>query len=943
MGNDDKPPPPQLPPPSPERKDSVADMPPMPLPDHGLSANEANPDSSSKQTTLPPLDQNSWQSFGPSIAKNGGSLPPTKPAERHQKAQKVEDGAELKAQIQQLNDRLHHFEEPGRARRGSESEQGAESMRGRLPQQNHLSSADKELLATGASMAEFEFNARMAAAKDRHHIHHSGHMAYNAIDDGDGLEETNELEKEATCDDSEESDATPLNLSQLNYVSWDVFHSLGQFKGSPFAIDVLVGDPEVKVTPVFPRLGQGPPSRATGVKAARPAKDEPGSIKRAPAIPVATPQTHGQRSTKMLEKAVSRAQGRLPERIRINSPAIRHLLHKVCDMGEEDDRPDAEPEESPEGSYGWRFSRRRRSSRRPRRAEERTEPNSILMMEPFRALVHYKDEIRNWKAKLEAEVQEEPVRTKSPEPHAEAGSDSGKAKTEVDTMDEDGNTSRSRSAAHPGSQNNLDPILNTKQAFDDVTCLVEFIDSELEGRITYLASKDCQRVAFSDIWLLFKPGELVLGKNGKQAYRVINSEYPTHCMKVPSPREYWMYGAKARLEDTPIQVQCVHIDFDGEKIGPVVQTFSFRRFEGEKPVRSLDIIPLRLLKDTKKLQKTLIERGSTFLEACSTGRHGIPMHYSGHILGTKEEVDSQVVIDFEEAFAAHDGGSRDLNHSTLTTAEQITLELLAQGFKEEIIKKIDNPLILKHSDPMGMNTRMIWKPIIKDVDVQENTAQEDVDDSSSVSGSEREVPQIERLKKKNRGCIPECCADELVYHDAFVEHRRSNEFLQDQFRRDQRTPSLAISSRLLGEAMEDQDFIEESEKLIVTYRVFGFIMRSRKWAQLDLAFLGPAKGENTFDLLVLPKGHRTMVESLVTQHYLDMASASDEADEVDIVRGKGTTLGHFLSTMVIESLHTSYRQRVDHSLARSSRGRKDNHRRMCRQLFPKASFPDNLR
>jgi hypothetical protein len=47
------------------------------------------------------------------------------------------------------------------------------------------------------------------------------------------------------------------------------------------------------------------------------------------------------------------------------------------------------------------------------------------------------------------------------------------------------------------------------------------------------------------------------------------------------------------------------------------------------------------------------------------------------------------------------------------------------------------------------------------------------------------------------------------------------------------------------------------------------------------------KDQNTFDLLILPPGHREMVESLVTQHFLDNASAYDETDEVDIVRGKG--------------------------------------------------------
>uniref|UniRef100_A0A0D2Y3W0 Uncharacterized protein n=2 Tax=Fusarium oxysporum TaxID=5507 RepID=A0A0D2Y3W0_FUSOF len=33
-------------------------------------------------------------------------------------------------------------------------------------------------------------------------------------------------------------------------------------------------------------------------------------------------------------------------------------------------------------------------------------------------------------------------------------------------------------------------------------------------------------------------------------------------------------------------------------------------------------------------------------------------------------------------------------------------------------------------------------------------------------------------------------------------------------------------------------------------------MRSRKWTKLDLTCLGPMKDQNTFDLLILPPGHR---------------------------------------------------------------------------------------
>ncbi|KAG5656905.1 hypothetical protein KAF25_011074, partial [Fusarium avenaceum] len=146
----------------------------------------------------------------------------------------------------------------------------------------------------------------------------------------------------------------------------------------------------------------------------------------------------------------------------------------------------------------------------------------------------------------------------------------------------------------------------------------------------------------------------------------------------------------------------------------------------------------------------------------------------------------------------------------------------------------------------------------------------------------------------DKKCIPECCATENVHDDVYVEHNRSNEFIQSQFREQlisgERIPSLVIAPRPLIEATEDENYITDDERLIISYRVFGFILRSRKWAKLDLTYLGPMRGQNTFDLLVLPPGHREMVESLVTQHFLNKASSYDETDEVDIVCGKGKGL-----------------------------------------------------
>ncbi|KAL7952771.1 hypothetical protein V8C34DRAFT_309762 [Trichoderma compactum] len=765
------------------------------------------------EMTIPvpdPISSPSSESSIEHIKEKDDRLPLTKPTEEAEQIQpatqeNAEDSTDLRAQIEQLNDRLREFEESDRTKKGRKREDPelegpeldgalgfdqrkgvsdycANEPLGNLPfQRNRHHKAHKEMMASRAMMVGFEFNAHMEEHQDGHNHHRLDYASYDTRDDVCDLKETNE----------EESNATPIRTSQLNYVPWETFQRLNKMK-NPFAIDVLVGEPEPKVTSIFPGMLQPATSARASrvVQTSQTREDGPVPITKPTATPIAIPPNHAQRS-KTPGKPVGRGLGPLPERIRINSPAIIRLLDKISGMGDEkeseSDKSDSEEEESDKSSS---------------EEEEPVVPDPVLMMQPYRALVYYRDEIKNWKA------------------------------------------------AEDEKQSGRDPILNTKKEAEDISCLVEFIDNELEGRIAYLTSNDCQRVAFSDIWLLFKPGDIVLSKDEKQAYRVISVEYSKHCMKQPSPRDLWMYGAKARLEDFPIKIQCVYVDFDGEQLGPVLQTFSFHRFEGEKNVRSLDIIPLRLAKNADKMRETLIKRGSTFIEACSTGRYGTPMHYSGLTLDSKEEVNSQVVLDFEEAFAVHDGNNRNAKRSGLT-AERYILEEMAKHLKEELEEKGGKFIFLPDLDAVAQN----WKPVIKDIDVQKD----------------------------------ECCASEIVYDDAYIEHRRSNEFIQDQFQ-EQGAGSLAIAPRPLKESMEDKDFITDDERLIVTYRVFGFIMRSRKWAQLDLTYLGPAKGENTFDLLVLPPGHRNMVESLVTQHYLDKASASDETDEMDIVRGKGKGL-----------------------------------------------------
>ncbi|KAF5700452.1 AAA family ATPase [Fusarium globosum] len=681
-----------------------------------------------------------------------------------------------------------------------------------------------------------------------------------------------------------QSKTGPPSTSMLNRVSWTEFQDSLEVtdQANRFAIDVLVGEPNVKVT--LPSLRY----RTRGEAA------KYGFDNRVDATGATASSSAAANLRKPTGRTLSRGQGPLPERIRINSTAILRILSKIF---QEEISTNFEP---------------------------------VLMMRPFRGLIWYKDEIRKWRDDLEKNVIKAQIESAKTQNEEEDKADTAEKKTTTDEtpgpsateelsaneneMEDDGDKPQKEESANKGPDPNLvnffesiengqipkktedktdakedetkerrgsqdakiaddDSLINTQEALDDLNCLVDFIDHDLEDKLSYVASEECTKVVWSDLWHLFKPGDFVVSKDEKQAYRVIQVKYATHSMKPPTGRNLWMAEAKAKLDDSPITIQCVFLDFDGERIGPVTQTIDIHRYEGERSIRSLSVVPLRRAK-TRNLKEALIKRGSMFIEACDPQRRGIPMHYSGLSLETQEEIDSQVVIDFEEAFATNDVGGK--TKPSGWTIEKLVLECFAGSIKDEMQLYLHD-------------VQTNWKPELKDVDPGGDSDNTDYTSDSSDDRSRRR----RRRARMNQTCLPQCCSNENVHDDVFVEHNRSSEFVQSQFWEDdlnEGLPSLTITARPLREAMEDEDYITDDDKLITSYRVFGFIMRSRKWAKLDLTYLGPMKGQNTFDLLVLPTGHREMVESLVTQHFLDKASAYDETDEVDIVRGKGKGL-----------------------------------------------------
>jgi hypothetical protein len=423
-------------------------------------------------------------------------------------------------------------------------------------------------------------------------------------------------------------------------------------------------------------------------------------------------------------------QAPLPERIRINSMPIIKILEKIHD---DDISRQAAP---------------------------------VVIIRPFKALIYYEAKIRDWYKEL---VEKYHVKTVGTEkslsgadgagatvPEVADGKPSAKEDSDGEALDsEEVDESVSKPEDQEGSidvslvsSDNSDTT--SEAALQQLQCLIDFMDTELDAKLKYLRSANCKRVTFSDIWLLFKPGDFVVGQNERQAYQVIIVTSTGH--RATSPYRSYLDTTKSQFGETAIRILCVHVDFDGKALGPVAKVFKIRRFEGERTATSLEIYPFTFARDPN-LQQKLIERGKIFLEVAAI-KH---MHYAGLTLETRDEVDSQVVVDFEEAFTKHRG----------------------------------------------------WKPR--------------VDQMISM-----------RNDYKIESCHEGCCNNDRIHDDAYVEKKRNDEFKDSLFPPAwtlSKMPSVAIFPRPLKECQVEENKISEVEFLIMSYRVFGFLLRSRRWGE----------------------------------------------------------------------------------------------------------------
>lgn len=292
-----------------------------------------------------------------------------------------------------------------------------------------------------------------------------------------------------------------------------------------------------------------------------------------------------------------------------------------------------------------------------------------------------------------------------------------------------------------------------------IECLLDFMDKYLVPKLEYIASPACERITFPDMWHLFKPGDFVMGDRGRQIYRILSIASSGHRAAVPYLDYFKASQTSPDTLDMPFRMLCVHIDFDGRQLGPVTTEFAFKHFDGAKAISTFEVQPARFDRDPARRSR-FVRRGRQFFRAAAV-QH---LHYAGLTLDTKDEVDSQVVVDFGECL--------------LTPADETKA----------------------------------WQPFV-----------------AAAIGDGALPPPFEP-------CDQVCCYYDYIYHDEGVEAKRDEDFMSSLLPpqwKHSKLPSMAVYPRTLGEANTEENKITDDEYLIMSYRVFGFVLKTRKWGEFE--------------------------------------------------------------------------------------------------------------
>ncbi|EPE26297.1 P-loop containing nucleoside triphosphate hydrolase [Glarea lozoyensis ATCC 20868] len=485
-----------------------------------------------------------------------------------------------------------------------------------------------------------------------------------------------------------------------------------------------------------------------------------------------------------------------------------------------------------------------------------TEQN--VLVRPFKHLVAYESEIRESLKEVETICDQAEARL-----NQHVGNSTSGRNVENAPMTANVPAGEELTDANAKDENTLEEkAREARRNRDELRCLVEFMDKDMSDifDIKLAASTHTlEEVAFEHLWQVYKPGIVIYGSNQRgdpnrcQAYHVLHVTGGRVCFDNGIKSSFhavnnrqWESESEGDeqccdtvkstvLDRTTFIIDCYLLDFDGYRIGPKPKRFAILPYTGKRSVLSFAVYPSEYDPKNEDIRKKLIERGNRFTSLV-LGAH---KKYSGMTL-------------------------REANQVTKSINRLANYVIADVEVKSEVM--IDQASGVEHFKKKFYKWQIKFGGSII---------------NRSTDADRREVfDALPRIK--NQPWITD------VFDDSNFEEDRRSEFLRS-------TDELAF--RLLRDSPLPDNFLT-----LLPPRVYGYAMLHHKWFPLDINLIEDItevqsqRIRSGLENLVLPKGHRMLLQALIKNQVgtpkKTSGNSDDEMDEfsMDVVKGKGKGL-----------------------------------------------------
>lgn len=417
-------------------------------------------------------------------------------------------------------------------------------------------------------------------------------------------------------------------------------------------------------------------------------------------------------------------------------------------------------------------------------------------------------------------------------------------------------------------------LLDSKHALDHMEVYVKFIDDQVMvlGRQFTAPNSNQTKIAFDDLSYLFREGQYVYrplpsskGKSAganstsssmsstyQQLWRVYSTVIP---YVADDPEDAALADLNNNGEqvdsdcaadaadeyianmDNAFQIFCYYIDFDGQSYCPAHQCISIKKYEGERTIKSLPIYPTTYLGDEHAVKEVLDKHQK------------LGEDFMGYIR------------------------QRHVYHFGWTVSHHPTGASIIDG--EKYPEFIDSEFIIDFQE--AYQTSPFWK---SDNSYYTPGTYPSLSAYLSIyNGGESSVQTLVWSRNSKDKNVHRHDDADMVDGDNVGSLRRNEFILNNAF--------LSASRR--GDFREPQG----TEICLLPKRLVGFALRERKFVNVSISSIKHIKEESAaFNLLQLDPGHKTMVRSLVMEHFRlkKRRERGDESVNQDVIKGKGTGL-----------------------------------------------------